>query len=58
MVFGKTTLERAFELARSGKCFSLSDIIKQLKTEKYDAANIEGGVLKKQLSQLIEEAKR
>jgi len=54
----KTSLERAFELARSGKCLFLSDIIKQLKLESYNVSHIEGRALKKQLTQLIEEAKR
>ena len=54
----KTALERAFELARSGKCLNLSDIIKKLKAEKFDANQIQGAALRKQLLLLIEKAKR
>jgi hypothetical protein len=53
----KTALERAFELARSGKCLNLTDIIKKLKSERMDANLIEGKALKKQLLQLIKKAK-
>jgi hypothetical protein len=53
----KTALERAFELARSGKCLNLTDIIKTLKSERMDANLIEGKALKKQLVQLIKKAK-
>ena len=58
MSLPKTALERAFELARSGKCLNISDIIKKLKSERLDANHIEGATLKKQLLKLIEEAKR
>jgi hypothetical protein len=54
----KTAIERAFELAGSGKCLNLSDVIKRLKSERYNAAQIEGAVLRKQLLSLIEKAKR
>ena len=54
----KTALERAFELARSGKSLNLSDIIRQLKSERLDATQIQGAALKKQLVLLIEKAKR
>ena len=52
----KTALERAFELARSGRCLSVSDIAHKLHAEKYDLSQLEGPVLKKQLAELIEEA--
>lgn len=54
----KTVLERAFELARSGKCLNVSDILKRLKSERYDIGQLEGVALKKQLMALIEEARR
>jgi hypothetical protein len=54
----KTSLQRAFELARSGKCASVHEIIVRLKAEKYDVSQIEGPALKKQLLQLIEDFKQ
>ena len=53
-----TVLERAFELARSGKCLNVSEILKRLKSERYDIRQLEGVALKKQLMALIEEATR
>jgi hypothetical protein len=58
MELRKTTLERAFELGRSGKCLDVSDILLRLKAEKYDISQVEGRALKQQLNQLIEKAKR
>ena len=52
----KTALERAFELARSGRCLLVSDIAHKLHAEKYDFSQLKGPVLKKQLMSLIEEA--
>jgi hypothetical protein len=54
----KTALERAFELAKEGKCRNLFELNKRLKSEKYDAVYTEGSALKKQLLALIEAAKR
>ncbi len=56
MEFKKTSLERAFELARSGKCLTIRDIAIQLHAEKYDISHLEGPALRKQLAELIEEA--
>ena len=56
MEFKKTSLERAFELARSGKCLTIRDIAFQLHAEKYDIFHLEGPALRKQLVELIEEA--
>ena len=53
----KTALERAFDLARSGGCVSVGALIKRLDREGYWGGQIEGPQLKKQLTQLIEEAK-
>jgi hypothetical protein len=53
----KTTLERAFDLARSGECIGVSDLIRRLNHEGYGGYQIEGPQLKKQLIRLIEEAK-
>ena len=52
----KTTLERAFELARSGRCLTVTDIAHKLYEEKYDLSQLEGPILKKQLTAIIEEA--
>jgi len=48
-----TPIERAFELARSGKCRTLTDIKAALKGEGYDLATLTGGALAKQLRGVI-----
>jgi len=53
-----TTLERAFELARSGDFESLSDIRAQLKNEGYALAQLDGRSLQRQLRQLCIDARR
>ena len=52
----KTTLERAFDMARTGRHACLSDLINCLNREGYDGWQVTGPVLKKQLSNLIKEA--
>jgi hypothetical protein len=54
-----TTLERAFELARSGDCSSLQDIRRRLKSEGFDQveAHLAGPAIGKQLRRLCEEAR-
>jgi hypothetical protein len=54
-----TTLERAFELARSGTCSSLQDIRRRLKGEGFDQveAHLAGPAIGKQLRRLCEEAR-
>jgi hypothetical protein len=56
MEIGKTALERAFELAGSGRCLTIRDIAYQLHAEKYDISHLEGPAPRKQLVALIEEA--
>ena len=51
----KTSLERAFELARSGGCRSVTEIRSRLKSEGYSESDISGGALTKQLRELINE---
>ena len=51
-----TALERAFELASSGKCLSVMDIALSLRAEGYSVDQLEGPALKKQLLDLIEKA--
>ena len=53
-----TALERAFQLAKSGKCSSLADLKKQLRAEGYSIAQITGRTLAKQLVALIKMARR
>jgi hypothetical protein len=52
----KTAIERAFDLARSGRCVSVGALVKRLDREGYWGGQIEGPQLKKLLTQLIEEA--
>jgi hypothetical protein len=51
-----TALERAFDLARSGKCHNIMDIYLQLRAEGYSLDQLEGPLLKSQLRHLIEVA--
>lgn len=53
----KTTLERAFELARLGECKDVTAICQRLKIEGYDGRQIEGAVLRRQLRALIASAR-
>ncbi|KKB08591.1 hypothetical protein VE26_00365 [Devosia chinhatensis] len=48
-----TPIERAFELARSGKCRTLTEIKSALKSEGYELATVTGGTLAKQLRGLM-----
>lgn len=45
----KTTLERAFEIARVGDCRTITDIRRQLRDEGYAVQQIDGRALGKQL---------
>lgn len=54
----KTSLERAFELAKSGTCADLTAIVKKLKSEGYASNHVNGPVLKKQLKELITASKQ
>jgi chromosome segregation and condensation protein ScpB len=48
---GQSTLERAFELARSGTCRTIDDIRRQLSKEGFELvhAHVSGGMITKQL---------
>ena len=46
---GLSPLERAFQLARSGACRTVSEIRQRLKSEGLDARQIEGPALTRQL---------
>ncbi|HEY0111568.1 MAG TPA: hypothetical protein VGB59_00290 [Allosphingosinicella sp.] len=54
-----TTLERAFALARSGRCVSVSDIRVALKKERYDQveAHLAGPAIGRQLRALCEQSR-
>ena len=52
-----TALERAFQLARSGRVAGLAEIIASLNHEGYSASQIEGRMLKRQLADLIKAAR-
>ena len=52
-----TTMERAFDLARSGKFTTLTEIITTLDREGYSASQIQGPLLKRQLTDLIKAAR-
>lgn len=49
----KTALERAFELAKSGKFATPGEIKEALRGEKYSIETVTGGALTKQLRGLI-----
>jgi hypothetical protein len=52
-----TELERAFQLAKSGRCGSVRDIREQLRSEGYSIGQIIGKTLSKQLQALIQTAR-
>jgi hypothetical protein len=51
-----TTIERAFELAKTGKYLSVSAIRQRLHNEGYALAQLEGRTLARQLRDLIKGA--
>ncbi len=53
-----TTLERAFDLARSGDCHTIPELRKRLKAEGHSEQQISGSVLMRQLRELFALAKR
>lgn len=54
----KTALERAFDLARSGRFSSMTDIRTALAAEGYSTAQIDGPVLQRQLRGLMRDGKK
>jgi hypothetical protein len=52
-----TSLERAFQIAKSGDCKSVADLKKQLRRERYSLDKITGRTLSKQLEALIKAAR-
>ena len=55
--FQKTTVERAFELARSGSCKDLKEIRRQLQQEKFSRVNehLAGKQVRHELRRLCED---
>jgi hypothetical protein len=51
-----TVLERAFQLAKSGRCTSIGDIRQQLSSEGYSTEHITGRGLIRQLKALMRPA--
>ncbi len=60
MTIPPSTLERAFELARSGECASTAEIRLRLKRERCDSvdAHLQGPAINRQLRLLCEAARR
>lgn len=56
MESGKSTLERAFELARSGRFETVSKLKLAVSAEGYDRRQLEGPALTRQLSGMIRSA--
>jgi hypothetical protein len=52
-----TPLERAFQLARSGRVAGLRDIVNALRGEGYSADQIQGPILRRQLADLMKAAR-
>jgi hypothetical protein len=52
MEYRPTTLEKAFQLARCGTCLNVDYLVKKLKAEKFDADQIQGKALRKQLLEI------
>ena len=57
MSLPQTTLERAFDLARSGDYASVSEIRTKLKSEGYSLSQLEGPTLLRQLRELCTASK-
>jgi len=57
MDHNKSPLERAFEIAKSGECETVSDIRDRLRAEGYDHRQLEGPVLAKQILEMIRRAR-
>jgi hypothetical protein len=53
-----TALERAFQLARSGKVPTVAAIEESLRRDGYDVRQVEGPTLRRQLVELIKAASR
>jgi hypothetical protein len=52
-----TTMERAFHLARSGRFTTIAEVFTALDREGYSASQIQGPLLRRQLTDLIKAAR-
>lgn len=50
---GTTTIERAFQIARSGQCTTVEEIKRLLSREGFNQDVVSGRLLRKQLQQLM-----
>jgi hypothetical protein len=57
MEINKTALERAFELARSGRYLRLDQLLRRLNKEGYLGEQVTGPAIRKQLNQAIKESR-
>jgi hypothetical protein len=57
MKANQTALERAFELAKSGRCSSAEEVRKVLAKEGYPLSQLTGRALREQIKELIRKAK-
>ena len=57
MESNKTALERAFELARSGRYLRLEQLLRHLNKEGYLGEQVAGPAIRKQLNQAIKESR-
>ena len=57
---GPSTVERAFELARSGTCHNVQEIAMKLKREQHDSveAHLSGQSIRRDLRRLCQEARK
>jgi hypothetical protein len=55
-----TTLQRAYEIARSGECTSLDELVQQLKTEQFQGVDVHMASVsvRRELRQLSQSARR
>jgi hypothetical protein len=55
-----TTLQRAYEIARSGECTSLDELVQQLKTEQFEGVDVHiaSASVRRELRQLSQSARR
>ena len=55
-----TTLQRAYEIARSGECTSLDELVQQLKTERYEGVDVDIACasVRRDLRQISQSARR
>jgi len=57
MESNKTALERALELARSGRYLRLDHLLRRLDKEGYPGEQVTGPAIRKQLNQAIRESR-